>query len=148
MDNSWYVSPALFPLVLGVLFILSGLCVFVRGMRGGGLPGIRAAFMRALSRLAQPPASRGVVVVLLMFAYYALLCLALPKASARMGWDGQNYIASSAVFLSASTLGSIDQTESSLVVERSSPSWWARRCWLGESRRSSVDLLACLYPSG
>jgi putative tricarboxylic transport membrane protein len=73
VDNSWYVSPAAFPLLLGVLFVISGACVFVRGVRGGGLPGIAGAFKRALCKLTEPVGRRGVIVVLLLFAYYGLL---------------------------------------------------------------------------
>ena len=99
VDNSWYVSPAAFPLLLGVLFIISGACVFIRGVRGGGLPGIAGAFKRALFKLAEPVGRRGVIVVLLLFAYYGLLRLRLVP-----GWQGQNYIVSSAIFLSAFAL--------------------------------------------
>lgn len=99
VDNSWYVSPAAFPLLMGGLFILSGLLIFRKGAREGGLSGIFGALKRGLARLLREPARRGVLAFALLLGYYVLLRLRLVP-----GWDGQNYIVSSTIFLTAFAL--------------------------------------------
>ena len=99
VDNPWYASPAAFPILLGMLLIVSGVRVFLHGVRGGGLPGIGASARRALCSLVRPPALRGLLVVLLIGFYYLLLRLRLVP-----GWEGQNYMVSSALFLSGFAL--------------------------------------------
>ena len=70
-----------------------------RGAREGGLQGIFGALKRALGKLVRGPAWRGVLAFGLLIGYDGLLRLRLIP-----GWDGQNYIVSSTVFLATFAL--------------------------------------------
>ncbi|MEM9479693.1 MAG: tripartite tricarboxylate transporter TctB family protein [Verrucomicrobiota bacterium] len=99
VDNPWYASPAAFPLLIGGLFVLSGFAIFLNGARSGALRGLFGALARAIGRLGQPAQRRGIIVVALLAGYYVLI-----RYHWIPGYSGENYIASSTVFLSVFAL--------------------------------------------
>ncbi len=99
VDNPWYASPASFPLLIGGLLVILGAMVGFKGLRKGGYPGITGAVKRACARLLKAPGRNGVVVVALLWLYYLLI-----KFHWIPGHRGENYVASSSVFLSVFAL--------------------------------------------
>lgn len=99
VDNPWYVSPAAVPLLVGLAMVLSGIAVSVRGWRAGAGAGLGGALVRAVKRLLQTPARRGVIVVAILSAYFLLV-----KYPWLPGVRGENYIVTSACFLAAFAL--------------------------------------------
>lgn len=96
VDNPWYASPAAFPLLIGTLLVITGLMIFAKGARSHALRGMVPALQGALRRLLVPPGRQGFITATLLGGYFILIQLHwLP------GHRGENYIASSTIFLGA-----------------------------------------------
>lgn len=116
VDNAWYVSPAIFPLILGGLLVVSALSLLHRAIRRGGakdfIPYFRQMFQLPANRVA---GARIVGIAGILVLYVLLLRLhwfsGLSSIFAAIGFgrviplafltspEGANYYLSSVVFL-------------------------------------------------
>ena len=99
VDNPWYASPASFPLLIGGLLVLLGAMVGLKGFRQGGHNGLAPALKHACGGLLKVPGRNGVAVVALLWLYFLLI-----KFHWIPGHRGENYVASSSLFLIAFAL--------------------------------------------
>ena len=72
----WYTSPAILPLLLGILLVSFSVAVLVKAVRRGGHHALGETIVRVLKNLPRNAAVRRVVIIwLLLGAYIALLAL-------------------------------------------------------------------------
>lgn len=74
VDNSWYVSPAAFPLVIGALLLFAAIGLLVRGVLKGGA-GTATELLKkvATALLNRPSAQRIALIFGLLLTYVAAL---------------------------------------------------------------------------
>lgn len=87
VDNPWYASPAVAPILIGSLITGGGFLVLRRGLCGQGTAGL-GPFLRTSARaLWEPPARQGLIAVLVLLGYFLLVRFHwLP------GHCGENYL--------------------------------------------------------
>ncbi len=70
VKNNWYVSPAAFPLILGVLIISSSMNVLIHAAKKGGFNQLFAYFKAKFKLLPQNTEAKRVFLVVLLIAFY------------------------------------------------------------------------------
>ncbi len=70
VTNAWYVSPAIFPYMIGGLLIGASLIILARAIKEGGLAGIVGHYRRALAALPADRTAHRIWVIWIVMGVY------------------------------------------------------------------------------